>query len=118
MSSRSFGRRSICRNRSYDFFCTSIRFGIGIEVLILEKSTRSGAAPLCCKSILILLTAEQPKQRKRAYQHNANDAAGGEPSGSAVSRSKRGRFFIGSGIVCAMKTVSAGFGTQTSWFFD
>ena len=35
------------RNRSYDFFCTSMRLGIGMEVLILEKSTLSGAAPLC-----------------------------------------------------------------------
>src|SRR5271166_2214931 len=46
MSSRSFGRRSICRNFSYEFFCTSIRFGIGIEVLILEKSYLSGARPV------------------------------------------------------------------------
>src|SRR5207248_7971969 len=46
ISSRSFGRRSICRNFSYEFFCTSIRFGIGIEVLILEKSTLSGARPV------------------------------------------------------------------------
>src|SRR5215469_14089367 len=46
MSSRSLGRRSICRNFSYEFFWTSIRFGIGIEVLILEKSTLSGARPV------------------------------------------------------------------------
>src|SRR5215469_11160436 len=46
MSSRSLGRRSICRNFSYEFFCTSIRFGIGIEVLILEKSTLSVARPV------------------------------------------------------------------------
>src|ERR1051326_7956823 len=46
VSSRSLGSRSICRNRSYDFFWTSIKFGIGMEVLILEKSMRSRAAPL------------------------------------------------------------------------
>src|SRR3990170_3684512 len=40
-SSRSEGSRFICRNRSYDFFWISIRFGIGIVVLILEKSMRS-----------------------------------------------------------------------------
>src|ERR1700688_1554038 len=51
VSSRSFGRRSICRNRSYDFFWTSIRFGIGIEVLIREKSTRSRVAPFARFSI-------------------------------------------------------------------
>src|SRR5512134_4010589 len=40
-SSRSEGRRFICRKRSYDFFWISIRFGIGTVVLILEKSLRS-----------------------------------------------------------------------------
>ena len=40
-SSRSLGRRFICRKRSYDFFWISIRFGIGTVVLILEKSMRS-----------------------------------------------------------------------------
>ncbi len=40
-SSRSEGRRFICRNRSYDFFWISIRFGIGMVVLILLKSMRS-----------------------------------------------------------------------------
>src|ERR687897_1714795 len=40
-SSRSEGRRFICRKRSYDFFWISIRFGIGTVVLILEKSMRS-----------------------------------------------------------------------------
>src|ERR1700730_14195840 len=51
VSSRSFGRRSICRNRSYDFFWTSIRLGIGIEVLMREKSTRSRVAPVARFSI-------------------------------------------------------------------
>src|SRR5262245_42384317 len=41
MSSRSEGATYICRKRSYECFCTSIRFGIGTEVLILEKSIRS-----------------------------------------------------------------------------
>ena len=41
MSSRSEGSRVICRNRSYDFFWISIRFGIGIVVRIFEKSMRS-----------------------------------------------------------------------------
>src|SRR4029450_13063679 len=36
-SSRSEGSRFICRNRSYDFRWISIRFGIGIVVLIFEK---------------------------------------------------------------------------------
>src|ERR671913_1943937 len=40
-SSRSEGRRFICRNRSYDFPWISIRFGIGTVVLIFEKSLRS-----------------------------------------------------------------------------
>ena len=40
-SSRSEGSRFICRNRSYDFFWISIRFGIGTVVLIFEKSMRS-----------------------------------------------------------------------------
>src|SRR6185295_7506166 len=40
-SSRSLGRRFICRKRSYDFFWISIRFGIGTVVLIFEKSMRS-----------------------------------------------------------------------------
>ncbi len=40
-SSRSDARRFICRNRSYDFFWISIRFGIGIVVRIFEKSMRS-----------------------------------------------------------------------------
>src|SRR6266581_4784961 len=40
-SSRSPGRRFICRKRSYDFFWISIRFGIGTVVLIFEKSMRS-----------------------------------------------------------------------------
>src|SRR4051795_10966076 len=35
------GSRFICRNRSYDFFWISIRFGIGMVVLIFEKSMRS-----------------------------------------------------------------------------
>src|SRR5512146_1874182 len=40
-SSRSEGRRFICRKRSYDLRWISIRFGIGTVVLILEKSLRS-----------------------------------------------------------------------------
>src|SRR5918994_1482166 len=40
-SSRSEGRRFICRKRSYDFRWISIRFGIGTVVLIFEKSLRS-----------------------------------------------------------------------------
>ena len=40
-SSRSAGGVYICRNRSYDFFWISIRFGIGTVLLILENSTRS-----------------------------------------------------------------------------
>src|SRR4029078_10448717 len=40
-SSRSEGSRFICRNRSYDFFWISMRFGIGTVVLIFEKSMRS-----------------------------------------------------------------------------
>src|SRR4051795_10188089 len=36
-SSRSEGSRFICRNRSYDFFWISIRFGIGIVVLIFDE---------------------------------------------------------------------------------
>src|SRR6188508_3843995 len=40
-SSRSVGRRFICRNRSYDLRCISMRFGIGTVVLIFEKSLRS-----------------------------------------------------------------------------
>src|SRR4029077_10828240 len=36
-SSRSPGRRFICRNRLYVFFWISIRFGIGTVVLIFEK---------------------------------------------------------------------------------
>src|SRR5258706_10545836 len=60
VSSRSLGSRSICRNRSYDFFWTSIRFGIGIDVLIFEKSTRSRVAPfsgVCIVQILYHQTA-------------------------------------------------------------
>ena len=37
---RSSGSRFICRKRSYDRFWTSIRFGIGSEVLMREKSLR------------------------------------------------------------------------------
>src|SRR5688572_18683019 len=40
-SSRSEGRRFICRNRSYDFRRISMRFGIGTVVRIFEKSLRS-----------------------------------------------------------------------------
>ena len=40
-SSRSAGGVYICRNRSYDFFWISIRFGMGTVVRILEKSMRS-----------------------------------------------------------------------------
>src|SRR6476646_2006653 len=40
-SSRSLGRRFICRKRSYDLRWISIRFGIGTVVLIFEKSLRS-----------------------------------------------------------------------------
>src|SRR4029079_10887671 len=40
-SSRSEGSRFIWRNRSYDFFWISMRFGIGTVVLIFEKSMRS-----------------------------------------------------------------------------
>jgi len=40
-SSRSCGSTRICRKRSYEFFWISIRFGIGIEVLIFAKSMRS-----------------------------------------------------------------------------
>src|SRR2546427_12304147 len=40
-SSRSLGRRFICRKRSYDFFWISIRFGIGTVVLIFDTSLRS-----------------------------------------------------------------------------
>ena len=40
-SSRSDGRRFIWRNRSYNFFWISIRFGMGTVVLIFEKSMRS-----------------------------------------------------------------------------
>src|SRR5687768_8744202 len=40
-SSRSEGRRFICRKRSYDLRWISIRFGIGTVVLIFEKSLRS-----------------------------------------------------------------------------
>src|ERR1700722_19297893 len=62
MSSRSFGRRSICRNFSYEFFWTSIRFGIGIEVLILEKSTLSGARPVSDIGFGNSVTAEQKRR--------------------------------------------------------
>src|SRR5271165_6728528 len=62
-SSRSLGNRSICRNRSYDFFCTSIRFGIGIEVLILEKSTLSGAPAACARLVICQKTPEGKRQR-------------------------------------------------------
>src|SRR5258705_4450469 len=41
-SSRSAGAVYICRKRSYDRFCTSMRLGIGMEVRIFEKLTRSG----------------------------------------------------------------------------
>src|SRR4029079_5051006 len=40
-SSRSDGSRFICRKRSYDLRCISMRFGIGTVVLIFEKSLRS-----------------------------------------------------------------------------
>src|SRR5581483_914020 len=52
VSSRSPGSRSICRNRSYDFFWTSMRLGIGIDVLIREKSTRSRVTPFARFCIL------------------------------------------------------------------
>src|SRR5579862_4656109 len=39
-SSRSLGSASICRKRSYERFCTSIRFGIWMVAGILEKSNR------------------------------------------------------------------------------
>src|SRR5258708_147050 len=40
LSSRSLGSLSICRKRSYERFCTSIRFGICKVAGILEKSRR------------------------------------------------------------------------------
>src|SRR5919109_389821 len=43
-SSRSDGKRFICRNRSYDFFWISMRFGMGTVVRIFENSMRSRAA--------------------------------------------------------------------------
>src|SRR5580698_8934810 len=39
-SSRSFGSLSICRKRSYERRCTSIRLGIWVAVGIFEKSSR------------------------------------------------------------------------------
>ena len=45
-SSRSAGAVYICRNRSYERFWTSMRFGIWIDVLIFEKSTRLRIVPL------------------------------------------------------------------------
>src|SRR6202012_5074297 len=40
LSSRSWGSLSICRKRSYERRCTSMRLGIWMEVGILEKSRR------------------------------------------------------------------------------
>ena len=40
-SSRSAGITRICRKRSYEFFWISMRFGIGIDVWIFAKSTRT-----------------------------------------------------------------------------
>src|SRR5579863_2680999 len=39
-SSRSLGSLSICKKRSYERRCTSIRLGIWVAVGILEKSSR------------------------------------------------------------------------------
>src|SRR5207248_11214150 len=39
-SSRSLGSLSICRKRSYERLCTSIRFGIWMVVGIVEKLRR------------------------------------------------------------------------------
>src|ERR1039457_7573376 len=39
-SSRSLGSLSICRKRSYERRCTSIRLGICVAVGIFEKSSR------------------------------------------------------------------------------
>src|SRR5271165_5586651 len=47
-SSRSLGSESICRKRSYERFCTSIRFGIWMVAGILEKSKRFLLAVFCC----------------------------------------------------------------------
>src|SRR6266849_2250517 len=79
VSSRSPGSRSICRNRSYDFFWTSMRFGIGIEVLIREKSTRSRIAPFSRFSIFAPTAdghATQSKNKSRQrfpYINAANE---------------------------------------------
>src|SRR5438876_5846156 len=49
VSSRSSGSMFIWRNRSYEFFCTSMRFGIWIAVRILEKLVLS-------REVLVLLS--------------------------------------------------------------
>src|SRR3954451_13675102 len=63
VSSRSSGRRFICRNRSYDLRCTSMRFGNAMYLRILEKSWRTGSCfgredPFIrCSCIEVLLQA-------------------------------------------------------------
>src|SRR5688572_2480373 len=50
VSSRSSGSMFIWRNRSYEFFCTSMRFGIWIAVRIFEKFVLS-------REVLVLVSA-------------------------------------------------------------
>src|SRR3974390_2225396 len=47
-STRSLGSESICRKRSYERFCTSMRLGIWIVAGILEKSNRVWMAVFFC----------------------------------------------------------------------
>src|SRR5215467_3066660 len=53
VSSRSSGSMFICRNRSYEFFCTSMRFGIWIAVRIFEKFVLSREVVVLVSAILI-----------------------------------------------------------------
>ena len=64
--SRSWGRVCICRKRSYERRCTSIRFGIGIAVLIFEKLIRLSAADL--RVSLIVASTPTPGSRHTLAQ--------------------------------------------------
>src|ERR1700758_5464219 len=60
-SSRSLGKGSICRKRSYERFCTSMRLGIWMVAGILEKSKRFRLAVFCCAMY------KAPDQWQRRY---------------------------------------------------
>src|SRR4029077_13254437 len=79
LSSRSLGSLSICRKRSYERFCTSIRFGIWMVAGILEKSKRLRKAFFIVKKLPISRAAEGRAQTAECgaqSSYDENRAAG------------------------------------------